>query len=103
MDNLPYAKKLKDLRKEKELTQEELAQKIGVSKSNIGRYENGTLDLSTELMVKYSEVFDVSVDYILGLTDVRKQSIEGEYVEVFHGAKVKKIDPEKIRKMLELI
>ena len=65
-----FAQRLKALREEKCLKQEELAKIFNISRASIGKYENGQIDLNTELLVKYSEFFDVSIDYILGRTNI---------------------------------
>ena len=62
---------LKKLRKDKNLTQDELAQKINNSRSNIANYENGKNMPSVEVLQKLSELFNVSTDYLLGKSDIR--------------------------------
>lgn len=58
---------LKKLRTEKEKTQEELSKMIGYNRTIISQWEHGTRDPSTEALIKLSEIFDVSVDEILGI------------------------------------
>lgn len=57
--------KIKETRKLKNMTQKELADKIGVNYSVISRYENGTIAPSASRLAKIAEVLDVSVDYLL--------------------------------------
>ena len=59
--------RLKLLRVIKGLTQEELANSIGVSRALINSWENGYADISLRQLVKLSAFFQVPIDYILGL------------------------------------
>lgn len=63
--------KIKILREEFGYTQQELANKLDGAKSTIAMYENETRKPSLEVLVKLSEIFDCSIDYILGKSDVR--------------------------------
>ena len=58
--------KLKELRKEKKVSQEELAKIVGVTPSAIGFYENDGRNPSYEVLVKLSNYFCVTTDYLLG-------------------------------------
>jgi len=53
-------------RKKLKLTQSELAEVLGIKRSAINRYENGHAYPSIEMLLKMSEYFNVSVDYLLG-------------------------------------
>ena len=61
--------KLRILRKECNLSQKELAQKLGVSQSNIYNYEMGRTEPSIEILCKLANVLDVTVDYLVGNSD----------------------------------
>ena len=58
--------RLKELRKEKKLTQEELAGEIGVSKITILRWENGERQIKPDKAQALADYFGVSVGYLLG-------------------------------------
>ena len=58
-----FAERLKELRKEKQLTVEQLAQNIGSAKSTISRYENGR-EPKGDIIRLLTEYFDVSIDYL---------------------------------------
>ena len=58
-----------DLRKSKELTQKELAQKIGYTNSTICDWEKGRSEPSIEALNNLADFFDVSVDYLMGRED----------------------------------
>jgi transcriptional regulator with XRE-family HTH domain len=56
------------LRKERGLTQQELAERLGLGQSNVSDYERGVLRVQgAELIVKLTQVLDVSADELLGL------------------------------------
>lgn len=62
-------KRLKRLRKDKKLTQEQLGRKINVTKVSISGYENGNRSPDTETLQKIADFFDVTTDYLLGRSD----------------------------------
>lgn len=61
--------RLKKVRKEKGMKQEELAEILGVKKSTISLYESNKYDPSDTAKVKIARCFDVSLDYLLGVID----------------------------------
>ena len=63
--------RIKGLRKERGLSQVDLAQKLGVSKQSVSNWENDNILPSIEMLVKISRFFSVSADYLLG-EDSRK-------------------------------
>lgn len=63
------AMRLKRLREENNLTQSELAQKIGVTTASISKYELGTVVPDVEKLMMYGKIFQTSVDYLIGLSD----------------------------------
>lgn len=67
--------RIKSLREENHITQEELAKKMGLSKGIISLYEKEIRKPSLEILIKLSEIFDCSIDYILCKTDIRNAVI----------------------------
>ena len=63
-----FGKKLKELRINAKLTQAQLGELIGVTKSVISFYELQERSPSPDVLIKLSQVFHVSTDYLLGLT-----------------------------------
>jgi transcriptional regulator with XRE-family HTH domain len=61
--------RIKKLRKEKKLTQQELGEKVNVTKVSISGYENGNRTPDTETLQKLADVLETSTDYLLGRTD----------------------------------
>ena len=67
---LTIQEKLKDLRVERRLTLEQLAEQTGLSKSALGKYENDDLkDISPFAIVTLAKFYEVSTDYLLGMTE----------------------------------
>ena len=64
-----FPERLKDLRKEKGMTQIELATALGVSSGTVAMWETGKRKPSFEMFEKLTQVFDKRIDYILGTSD----------------------------------
>ncbi|MBU5670280.1 helix-turn-helix domain-containing protein [Paenibacillus brevis] len=63
-------------RKKIKLTQEELAEKINLTKAAVSNYENGHSKPSDETLVAIADVLDVDTDYLLGRTDQPRSKVE---------------------------
>ncbi|MBQ8738352.1 MAG: helix-turn-helix domain-containing protein [Clostridia bacterium] len=79
----PYTlgKKLKDLRKSKNITQEELASELGLERSSIAKYETGTTP-SIDIITKIANYFKVSIDWLLEQTveeNIDTETIAGTF------------------------
>ena len=61
--------RIRDLREDHDLTQKEMAQILNCSQQGYSNYELGQRDIPTDILIKLSDFYHVSVDYILGLTD----------------------------------
>ena len=61
--------RIRALREDKDLSQSDIAKMLNISQSTYSRYENGNLDIPTEILISLSKYYNVSVDYILGLKD----------------------------------
>ena len=64
-----YNKRLKDLREDNDLLQEDIAKVLNTTKQSYSNYERGYRKLNIEDLIKLSQFYKVSTDYILGLTD----------------------------------
>lgn len=64
--------RIRELRNEKRLKQVEMAQEIGVSQQTISRIENCPDKVPVDVLILLSKYFDVSIDYLLDLTDQKK-------------------------------
>lgn len=72
-----FSERLRALRKQKNLTQKQLAAMIGVKNSIISFYEVGDRFPSPEILIKLSRVFGVSTDYLLGLSTNETIDVSG--------------------------
>ena len=64
-----FAETLKELRHERKVNQVDLAQAIGVSKGIISLWENGLREPTLTNLVALAKYFDVSIDYLAGLSE----------------------------------
>lgn len=68
--------RIKKLREEFRITQQELADKLNGAKSTIAMYENETRKPSMEVLIKLSEIFNCSIDYLLGKSDIKNPDLK---------------------------
>ena len=66
--------RIRDLREDNDLKQRELAQYLNCSQRVYSNYELGQRDIPTEVLIKLSLFYDVSTDYLLGLTKNPKRN-----------------------------
>lgn len=83
-------KRLKELRKQQGLTQQQVADRVWVSKAMISSYELCTRAPSYEVLIKLSKLFGVSTDYLLGVDKARTIDIS-------------KLSEKQVKLVLELI
>ena len=79
-------KRLKELRKLRNINQQELADQMSVSRSSVAMWEKGT-DPGKEMLQKLAEYFDVSVDYLLEMSDTPKTEtpqLDAEALEIYN-------------------
>lgn len=70
---MAYYKRLRDLREDNNYTQKEIADVLFTTQPQYYRYESGARDLPCELLLILSKFYNVSSDYILGLSDKPKK------------------------------
>ena len=63
-----FARRLKELRTEKNLTQAALAAVLNVHRTAVIKWENGERETSFAMLIKIADYFDVTLDYLLGRT-----------------------------------
>lgn len=68
--------RLKELRKEKNLTQSQFGELWGASQNTVSNWENGNREMSQDLLVRISAYFGVTIGYLLGLEDEQTKKIE---------------------------
>lgn len=62
-------RRIRDLRVDSDLTQKQMAQTLNCSQQVYSNYELGQRDIPTDILIRLSKFYNVSVDYLLGLTD----------------------------------
>ena len=101
---MKWNKRIRDLREDNDLTQEDLASQLGISKRTLLRYESGVSEPTISVLISLSLLFNVSVDYIIGTkdtTEIDEISIKNELDHVIQS--LEKIKKESKAKKLSLI
>lgn len=62
-----FTKNIRRAREEKKMTQQYVADVLNISRSNITKYETGKLEPTIEIIGQLAELYDVSVDWLLGI------------------------------------
>lgn len=68
-ETMEFNDRLKELRKNKNLTQQELADKIGVNRMTYRNYESGANEPKFRTLLELAKIFNVTTDYLLGTVD----------------------------------
>ncbi len=63
--------RLKDLREDSDIPQRVVAEFLNIKQNTYSQYENGRRQIPFELLIRLAEYFNVSTDYLLGVTDVK--------------------------------
>lgn len=66
-------KRIRDLREDNDLNQTQVSKILGMSQTGYSKYETGENDLPTPVLIKLADFYNVSIDYLLGVTDERKR------------------------------
>lgn len=67
-----YFRRIKDLREDKELTQKNIADLLGMKQQQYQRYENGKNEIPFQYIIKLAIFYNVSIDYLAEITDEQK-------------------------------
>ncbi len=70
---MSYYQRIRDLREDKELTQDDVCDMLKIHKSKYERYEQGKSKIDFDFIVQIAKLYDVSIDYIAGLTNSKKK------------------------------
>lgn len=69
---MQYYPRIRDLREDRDLTQDQLVKILQMHKTTYTNYEQGKREPPFEFIIKLAKLYDVSIDYIAGLVDVSK-------------------------------
>ncbi|WP_445448382.1 helix-turn-helix domain-containing protein [Enterococcus faecalis] len=61
--------RIRDLREDADLSQEQLAKLLNVSQTTYSRYETGKLDIPSQSLIKLAQYYSTSIDYLVELTN----------------------------------
>lgn len=65
-------KRIRELREDRDLLQKDLAEYLHCTQVAYSRYELGTRDIPTEVLIALAKFHNTSIDYLLGLTDIKE-------------------------------
>ena len=68
-----YRKRIRKVRRKRDITQKQLAEKIGIKHQQYSRYENQENEMTVPVLIKIAEELEVSADYLLGLDTEKKE------------------------------
>ena len=91
-----FSDKLKELRNSNKLTQQELSQKLGVSKSTISMYENGNRTPDFETLEAIADLFNISIDSLIGV-----QNKGDNEINAIAAHAISELSEEQIKKVIE--
>jgi len=72
-DDYNMGNRMRELRKNFNLHQEALGATLGTTQQAISRMETASYDIPSDLLIKMAELFNVTTDYILGISDVKRE------------------------------
>lgn len=96
-----FGQRLRELRTENNLTQEELAKHFGLHKTRISQYELDKRQADDDMKKKFAIYFNVSLDWLMGLTDVRNYINDPKITVALHSDHEYDALPEEAKKEIE--
>ena len=93
-----FGQRLRELRTENNLTQEELASHFGLHKTRISQYELDKRQADDEMKKKFAIYFNVSLDWLMGLTDMRNYTDDSTLTVALHSDHEYDALPEEAKK-----
>ena len=69
---MDYISRIRNLREDADKTQQEIAEYLGTSQTMYARYERGTNEMPIRHLIKLSDYYQVSLDYLCGRTDEKR-------------------------------
>mgnify|MGYP005849394767 CR=1 FL=1 len=87
-----FGERLRNLREEKDLTQQQIAEAIGSTQQKISNYENEMVEPDCDTLVKLAGYFETSVDYILGRTRQRLAMGMADFLEDFPAEAAREVE-----------
>ena len=66
-------RRIRDMREDHDMSQTQLAKKLNMSQTGYSKYETWENDIPTKILIQLADLYDTSVDYLLGRTDNPKR------------------------------
>ena len=79
--------KLKEIRKSRKMTQQDVAEKLHCDVTTYARYESGDRNPPLEILILLSELFGVSLDYLVGIRDFNEGTLTKKEKELLSASK----------------
>ncbi|MCU5063559.1 helix-turn-helix domain-containing protein [Bacillus cereus] len=102
-----FGTRLHTLRKERKLRQEDMAKQLGIARTTYAMYEQGNREPDYSTLIKLANFFEVSIDYLLGTTEMRQVTDIQEDPELYQWFEdIKNATPQKraeLKKFWEFI
>ena len=70
---MEYYQRIKNLREDSERTQKKIAALLNITQTNYAKIENGRIDISIDNLKKLYYLYQLSADYIIGITNEKKE------------------------------
>lgn len=93
---MEFAKTFKKLRRDRGLSQSELAGRLGISKSAVNMYERGERRPDLEMIKRIADFFNVDLNYLLGFTD-KVAGLSGDQTDSIPGVRMNTIELEVLK------
>ena len=74
-----FAERFKKLRLEKDYTQQDIAKMLNIKYQSVGHWEKGSNEPNNDLLIALAELFNTSVDYLLGVEDKREKIVKAAH------------------------
>lgn len=74
--------RIKDLREDRDLRQTDVAEATGIDQRTLSNYETGKTNPDSFALIRLADFFDVSIDYLLGRTNLRKDAADDVLLEL---------------------
>lgn len=101
MDLKTLGDSLRNAREAKNLTQKEVSKKTGINNKTISNYENDVSSPDPNALKTFADIYETSVDYLLGRADIQKES--DSVTEEYHQLNISGLPEEAIKQVEEYI
>ena len=76
---MDYVTRIRNLREDSDLTQQDIAEYLGTSQTMYARYERGANEMPIRHLIRLAQYYNVSLDYLCGLSDVKQLIYSNDY------------------------